>query len=172
MHAVRTEAGEVQVGTEECFRHLVEGLEDLEPKVRRLALCGLAASGDPRAPALIVPLLRDAHEEVRTRAAVALGKLGDCRVSPALGEVARGEDVALRRAAIVALGELDCGLDILSETMHAPEAADRVRAALALGETHDVNAVGPLTLALDDPDPTVRAQARAALERIRETPVF
>lgn len=172
MHEVRTEAGEVQVGTEECFRHLVEGLADGDPKVRRLAVCGLAASGDSRAPELIAPLLHDPDEEVRTRAAVALGKLGDCVVAPALAEAAGGTDVALRRAAMVALGELDCGLDILSEALHAPEAGDRVRAAVALGETHDVNAVGPLMLALDDADPAVRTQARAALERIRETPVF
>ena len=47
---VRTEAGEVEVGTEECFRHLVEGLEDPDPRIRRLAICGLAWVRQPTHP--------------------------------------------------------------------------------------------------------------------------
>ena len=43
---------------------------------------------------------------------------------------------------------------------------------VALGETRDVSAVGPLAEVLSDEDEEVRARAREALEKIRETRVF
>ncbi|MFB3739656.1 MAG: HEAT repeat domain-containing protein [Candidatus Velamenicoccus archaeovorus] len=171
-HEVRTEEGEVKVGTEACFQNLVEGLSDPDPKVRRLAVCGLAASGEVRCVEHVARMLHDPDEEVRTRAALALGKMGHAEAAPPLVEAATGPDAALRRAAILALGELDAGLDVLADVLRRGEPAERTRAAIALGETHDVGAIEPLTLALKDQDATVRARAAEALEKIRESRVF
>lgn len=172
MHQVRTEVGEVRVGTEACFRNLLEGLDDDDPKVRRLAVCGLAACGDARAIDSLIERLSDPDEDIRTRVAVALGKIGDRRAAPALVGAASGDDLRLRRVAILALGELDAGLDVLAEALHDPDPAVRVRAAIAFGETHDVVAVAPLTKALDDQNAGVRHHVREALEKIRESRVF
>jgi HEAT repeat protein len=172
IHEVRTEVGEVQVGTEACFQHLLESLRDPDPKVRSLAVCGLAAAGDIRAVGALIGTLDDVDPEIRRRAAVALGKLGDRTAASALRQAARGTDVDLHRAAIMALGELDAGLDVLAESIKDGDPAERARAAIALGETHDVNAIPPLTDALTDDDPTVRSRAREALEKIGESPVF
>ena len=81
---VRTEAGEVELGTEGCFQHLVEGLSDRDPGIRRLAICGLAASGDTRAVEHLTRLLADDDLDVRQQAAMALGK-----IEPARGAGAR-----------------------------------------------------------------------------------
>jgi HEAT repeat protein len=63
-------------------------------------------------------------------------------------------------------------IDVLTRELSCSDPGDRVRAALALGETRDVAAVEPLTRALEDADPTVQAKAREALEKIRESRVF
>jgi hypothetical protein len=172
MHQVRTDVGEVRIGTEECFRNLLHALDDADPKVRRLAVCGLAACGDARAIDSLVERLHDPDEDIRTRVAVALGKIGDRRAAPALASAATGDDIPLRRVAILALGELDAGLDVLAQALRDPDPALRVRAAIALGETHDVGAVEPLTRALNDDSAGVRHHARDALEKIRESRVF
>jgi HEAT repeat protein len=172
MHQVRTEVGEVRVGTEECFRNLLEALDDEDPKVRRLAVCGLAACGGSRALDALIERLGDPDEDIRMRVAVALGKIGDRRAAPALVRAASGDDLPLRRVSILALGELDAGLDVLAEALRDPDPAVRIRAAIAFGETHDVVAVTPLTQALDDENPGVRHHVRDALEKIRESRVF
>lgn len=119
---VRTEAGEVELGTEECFQHLVEGLEDHDPRVRRLAICGLAASGDPRAVEHIMRALGDEDPELRQRAAMALGKLGDPRAAPVLIEAAEQSDPPLHRAAILALGELGpVGISVLAKEVRCED---------------------------------------------------
>jgi HEAT repeat protein len=61
---------------------------------------------------------------------------------------------------------------VLAEELRSGAPADRVRAAIALGETRTIAALEALTLALEDEDPTVRIRAREAVEKIRETPVF
>lgn len=171
--AVRTDAGEVEIGTESCFQELVAKLRDPEPQVRLLAVCGLAASGDERAVLHVVLALEDPDAAVRERAAMALGKIGDPRAAPALLAAATDTDRALHRAAVAALGELGpVAIDLLAEELRSVDAADRVRAAIALGETRDVAAVAPLTVALEDGDPEVRRRAREALEKIRESRVF
>lgn len=171
---VRTEVGEVELGTEACFRRLVEGLDDPDARVRRLSVCGLAASGDPRAVEHLITALRDPDAMVRERAAIALGRLGDQRAVPALREAAeREDDSPLHRAALLALGELGpIAIDLLVRELCCPDVHDRIRAVIALGETRDVAAVEPLTRALEDEDEAVRVRAREALERLRESPVF
>jgi HEAT repeat protein len=170
---VRTDEGSVRVGTEECFQHLAAGLEDPSVHVRRLAVCGLAASGDPRSIELLIGALRDEAVEVRTRAAFALGRVGDAKAAPPLIEAARGEDPELHRAAITALGELgDVAVDELVTELADAGAGDRVRIVIALGETRSLRALDALTASLEDPDGTVRARARESIEKIRETPVF
>ncbi len=170
---IRTEEGRVRVGTEECYRNLVEGLRDERVHVRLLAVCGLAASGDPRSVEHLIGALRDEHVEVRTRAAFALGRLGEAQAAPYLIEAARSDDPELHCAAITALGELgEVAVGVLAEELRTGGPADRVRAAIALGETRTIAALEHLTAALEDEDPTVRARAREAVEKIRETPVF
>ena len=56
--------------------------------------------------------------------------------------------------------------------MRCSDPADRVEAAIALGETRELAALEPLTAALEDEDPAVRTRVREALEKIRESPVF
>jgi HEAT repeat protein len=171
---VRTEVGEIEVGTEECFQRLIAELEDPDPRVRRVAVCGLAASGHPRAVEHIIRALRDPDVAVRERAAVALGRIGDRRAAPALAEAAvREDDPAVHRAALLSLGELGpVALEVLVRELHCREVADRICAAIALGETRDIAAAEPLVEALKDEDETVRIRAREALEKIRESPVF
>jgi HEAT repeat protein len=169
--AVRTEAGEVEVGTESCFRHLVETLGDPDPRARLVAVCGLAASGDARAVDHILSALEDEHPAVRERAAVALGRIGDRRAAPGLLAAVQRPDAALHRAAIAALGELGpVAVDVLEAELGCSDPKDRVGAAIALGETRDMSAVDPLTGALEDPDPTVRFHAREALDKIAGSP--
>jgi HEAT repeat protein len=160
------------VGTEDCFGNLLEALDDQDPKVRRLAVCGLAACGGERALDALTERLSDPDEDIRTRVAVALGKIGDRRAAPALVRAAAADDLPLRRVAILALGELDAGLGVLAEALRDPDPAVRIRAAIAFGETHDVGAVTPLTRALQDENRGVRHHVREALEKIRESRVF
>lgn len=170
---IRTEEGPVRVGTEECFQHLVEALSDPNPRIRKLGICGLAASGDHRAIEHIAALIGDPDHDVRTRAIFALGRLGDAKAAPSLIEAARSVDPTIHRAAIAALGELGpVAVDLLAAELRSKEPADRVRAAISLGETHDLSALQPLTEALEDRDATVRARAREAIEKIRESRVF
>ena len=170
---IRTEEGPVRVGTEECFQRLAEGLQDPSVHVRMLAVCGLAASGDPRSVELLIGALGDEASDVRTRAAYALGRVGDAKAAPPLIEAARGDDPELHRAAITALGELgEASVDELARELGEAGAADRVRIVMALGETRTLRALDALTAALADEDATVRARAREAIEKIRETPVF
>lgn len=77
---VRTEAGEVLVGDNECFQHLIQGLRDPDPRMRRLAVCGLAAAGDPRAVEPSVERLDDEDPTVRARAREALEKIRETPV--------------------------------------------------------------------------------------------
>lgn len=172
LHQIRTEFGEVAVGTDACFDHLVACLSDPDPATRCLAVCGLASSGDARAVDLLIGVLDDPEAEVRARAALALGRLGDRRVGPALVDAASRADPALHRASLMALGELDAGLDVLAVALRDGDPNERARAAVALGETHDTDAIPPLTDALLDDDPAVRMCAREALEKIRESRVF
>jgi HEAT repeat protein len=172
LQQIRTEFGDVQVGTEACFDHLVRCLDDPDPATRCLAVCGLASSHDARAVDHLVRMLDDPAPEVRSRAALALGKLGERHAGPALVEAARRADPGLHQASIMALGELDSGLGVLSGALRAGDPWERVRAAVALGETRDVEAIPPLTDALLDDDAAVRVCAREALEKIRESPVF
>lgn len=163
----------MQVGTEECFVHLVDALSDPEPHVRKLGISGLAASGDPRAAGYIEGLVGDPDLDVRVRAIMALGRSGGASATPALVEAARSGDPVAHRAAIAALGEIGpVAVDLLAEDLRADDPADRVRAAIALGETHDLSALPSLTAALEDPDLTVRARVREAIEKIRESRVF
>jgi HEAT repeat protein len=170
---VRTEEGSVRVGTEECFQHLAAGLRDPSVHVRLLAVCGIAASRDPRSIPLLIGSLADESVQVRTRAAFALGRVGDATAAPPLIDAARGEDPELHRAAITALGELgEIAVDELAREMTEAGPGDRVRIVIALGETRTLRALDALTAALEDPDPTVRVRARESIEKIRETPVF
>lgn len=172
LQQIRTQFGEVDVGTESCFDHLVTRLDDPDAATRCLAVCGLAASRDVRAVDVLVRMLDDADGEVRAHAALALGRLGDRHAAPALVEASRQPDPVLRRASIMALGELDSGLEVLAVALRDGDAAERARAAVALGETRDLEAIPPLTDALLDDDPAVRLGAREALEKIRESRVF
>jgi HEAT repeat protein len=117
-------------------------------------------------------MLDDPAPEVRSRAALALGKLGHRAAGPALVEAARRADPGLHQASIMALGELDSGLGVLSAAIRAVDPLERARAAVALGETRDVEAIPPLTDALLDDAAAVRVCSREALEKIRESPVF
>jgi HEAT repeat protein len=141
--------------------------------VRGAAAFALGRLGDLHAVGPLVSTLQDPSDEVRCRAAVALGLIGSVSVLRSTEEAVEPEDVTIRWAAIQALGNLGRpAVDCLAKALKQGPKRERARVVVALGETRDVTAVGPLAEVLNDQDPEIRARAREALEKIRETQVF
>ena len=66
---VRTVEGDVLVGTDACLLPLIEALTDPEQRIRRLAVCGLAATHDPQAVEPLILATEDPSDEIRVAAA-------------------------------------------------------------------------------------------------------
>lgn len=162
----RSEGGDAVVTT------LLGAVHDPYAQVRGAACFALGRIGDLRAVGPLVSALQDQADEVRCRAAVALGLIGSVSVLRTT-EVEEGEDATIRWAAIQALGNLGTpAVDCLAKALRHGPKRERARVVVALGETRDVTAVGPLAEVLNDEDAEVQARAREALEKIRETRVF
>lgn len=160
-------------GGEQVVAALLGGLHDPYAQVRGAAAFALGRLGDLRAVGPLVSTLQDPSDEVRCRAAVALGLIGSVSVLRSTEETVEPEDVTIRWAAIQALGNLGRpAVDCLAKALRQGPKRERARVVVALGETRDVTAVGPLAEVLEDQDAEVRARAREALEKIRETQVF
>jgi hypothetical protein len=71
----------------EVGKKLKEGLVASSPKVRIVAVAGVAKTKDPEARVLLEPLLKDSDAAVRATVVDALGKLGDPAAIPALEAV-------------------------------------------------------------------------------------
>lgn len=151
---------------------LLGTMHDPYAQVRGAACFALGRIGDLRAVGPLVSALQDQADEVRCRAAVALGLIGSVSVLRTT-ETEDEEDATIRWAAIQALGNLGPpAVDCLAKALRHGPKRERAKVVVALGETRDVSAVGPLAEVLNDEDPEVQARAREALERIRETRVF
>jgi HEAT repeat protein len=160
-------------GGEEVTSALLGSLHNPVAQVRGSAAFALGRLGELRAVGPLVTLLQDPSDEVRCRAAVALGLIGSVSVLRTTPESDDPEDRTIRWAAIQALGNLGPpAVDCLAKALRHGPAGERARVVIALGETRDIAAVGPLAEVLDDDDEEVRARARESLEKIRETRVF
>jgi HEAT repeat protein len=160
-------------GGEEATNALLGALHNPFAQVRGAAAFALGRLGELRGVGPLVTLLQDPSDEVRCRAAVALGLIGSVSVLRTTSESQDPEDRTIRWAAIQALGNLGPpAVDCLAKALRHGPASERPRVVIALGETRDVAAVGPLAEVLNDDDEEVRARARESLEKIRETRVF
>ena len=160
-------------GGEPVVSALLGALHDPYAQVRGAAAFALGRRGDLRAVGPLVSALEDHSDEVRCRAAVALGLIGSLSVLRSTAEAEEPDEVTIRWAAIQALGNLGRpAVDCLAKALkHGPK-KERARVVVALGETRDMTAVGPLAEVLNDEDPEVQARAREALEKIRDSRVF
>jgi HEAT repeat protein len=160
-------------GGEKAIAALIGALHDPYAQVRGAAAFALGRLGALRGVGPLVSLLQDASDEVRCRSAVALGLIGSLSVLRTTTEAEEPEDLTIRWAAIQALGNLGPpAVDCLAKALKHGPRTERARVVVALGETRDVLAVGPLAEVLNDEDEEVRVRAREALERIRESRVF
>ena len=148
-------------------------LHDPYAQVRGAAAFSLGRLGDLGSVGPLVTLLQDPSDEVRCRAAVALGLIGSVSVLRTTSETEEPGERTIRWAAIQALGNLGTpAVACLAKALSHGPRSERARVVVALGETRDVSAVGPLAEVLNDQDDEVRARAREALEKIRESRVF
>jgi HEAT repeat protein len=160
-------------GDEHATAALLGALHDPYAQVRGAAAFALGRLGELRGVGPLVSLLQDPSDEVRCRAAVALGLIGSVSVLRTTAETEDPEDRTIRWAAIQALGNLGPpAVECLAKALRFGPKSERSRVVVALGETRDVSAVGPLAEVLEDDDEEVRIRAREALERIRESRVF
>jgi hypothetical protein len=86
---------------------LKEGLSSQSPKVRIVAVAGIANSKDPSARSLIEPLLQDGDEAVRASVIEALGRLGDPAAIPALEKLKSDTDTTVQQVLNRVLPQLD-----------------------------------------------------------------
>ena len=160
-------------GGERVVEVLLGALHDPYAQVRGAAGFALGRLGDLRAVGPLVSRLEDPSDEVRCRAAVALGLIGSVSVLRSTEEAEEPEERTVRWAAIQALGNLgQPAVDCLAKALKHGPRKERARVVVALGETRDVSAVGPLAEVLNDPDAEVQLRAREALEKIRDSRVF
>jgi HEAT repeat protein len=157
-------------------------LKDEDPAVRREALLALGAIGPPAESVLetAVGLLEDPDPMVRTAAAYVLGKLGPAAKSavPALRKGLTGDDPGLNRIAAWALVKIEpenpqnvqTAIPVLTEALAHEQALVRREAADALRAlgAQSKPALEALQRLANDPDPTVKAAAEAALKAIEQ----
>ncbi len=147
---------------------LRDAAHDKDLLVRRGAVYGLAAVGQPWATALLKQMgQQDDQWLVRNAATEALGleeehtlelKLPQAETEAWLIEWAAGRGEGT--------GVGDAAFNTLTRALHQGEAQVRLQAALTLERLADPRAIGDLRQRLRDPEPAVRDAALAALEEI------
>lgn len=144
---------------------LAEELRSNDAGRRRVAVIGLADSGDPEAVPLLAVLSDDPDVGVRRQAAIALGSFDGLDVATALARalVDDNEDVASAAAESLAeLKDADAASPILSLVDH-PSKFVRENAFRSLKELRNRDALEPALKALRDPEACVRVQAVGVL---------
>lgn len=153
---------------------LIKDLSSSDAETRNTAVLNFGNAGATAAQPLFDILANDPNPIVRENAAVALGKIGDEQgVTPLIGAL-RDADPGVRFAAAVALGKIG---DIHDASQAAPPLINALKdsgsradlrgaSASALGKIGDPTAIGPLELALNDPDAGVRSAAQDALLKL------
>lgn len=137
--------------------------------VRAHAAYALGLIGDPRAVPPLLKALGDPDHVLRIQATGALGRLRAREAVPKMIEALEDPHELVRQVAATALGVLDdpSAEPALRRALADQESGVRVQAALALGRLGAQGARESLTkLADEDPAPTVRQAARAALRRL------
>jgi HEAT repeat protein len=152
---------------------LREGAQDQDLMVRRAAIYGLAASGQPWAAEILQELQKDDQWLVRNAAVEALASieadeettlpqltLPQAETEPWLINWAaeRGEGTGVGEAAMATL----------MRALNEGEFAVRVAAVETLGRLADPRTVGVLRQLLRDPEPIIREAALSALEEISQ----
>jgi HEAT repeat protein len=150
---------------------LVATLEDSPSAIARAwAAYALGHSRSPEALTALLLGIEDGDESVRREVYDALGRLGDRAALPALSRAAvREPSAALRkraeRSAMMVASGRGRGLDVSTELalLEGGDAADRLRAAEALGRSGDWRAMAPLVQAAREGDPELQKAALLAL---------
>ena len=152
-----------KIRDEKAVEHLIDALQDEDPRIRMGAAAALSAIGDPRAvDALAERLLHDEEILVRRAAAEALHKLAwkpksDAKKAHLLIELGRWSEVEKLGSAAV---------EPLIRTLKSSDQVGRENAAETLGKIGDPRAIQPLLLALEDPRSSVVKSAARALGEI------
>ena len=160
-----------EVGGDEAVGVLTGALARSEPKVRRDALLALAKVGGPDAGQLAYGMLDDPDQTVRVAAAAAAGSLGVARaLRPLIAMLAEEDDPDLTVAALHALGLLRDPAAVQAIERHAvgsflrrPAPDVRIAAYRALRHIGTPRARRLLNQAVDDRDPSVKAEVRRLL---------
>jgi HEAT repeat protein len=152
---------------------LFEALQDEDKDVRRAAAEGLVKSRlkKPEAAQALAKVLQDPDREVRLHATSALAALPpEARALPHLLKAFGDDDEAVVRRAAEGLARLmdrpaPEDLAVLGEALGSKRLRLRLYAAATLADLGPAAkpALGPLTQAVKDPDPAVRALAITAL---------
>jgi HEAT repeat protein len=154
---------------------LLEMLRSREPSVRLHAAVALSVSGGSRALEAILAQM-DGDDEI-DRAALTTAVGGIMARAPSSEAVAKLETALLlsvgaeRDAWIEAIGRapIAAAVRVLTQAARSQEALDRRTAAsMFSAHAHDPSAVAATRSLLDDPDPSVRAQATWSLGTIGE----
>lgn len=119
---------------------LKEGLQASSPKVRIVAVAGVAKSNDPLARGLLEPMLRDPDPAVRAAVIEGLGRIGDPASVPALEALKADSDTTVQK--------------VLARVLPPLEA---LRVPIYLGKVEDFSGRG------GDTAQKLLAQTRAAL---------
>jgi cyclophilin family peptidyl-prolyl cis-trans isomerase/HEAT repeat protein len=147
---------------------LQRALRDSDPATRARAALAVGRIQDSTSVKDVLPLLDDPAPEVRREAIFALGQIGHRSAREALEKRLVDVDGECVILAIEALGKLGdhASTARIASLLHAPSAAQRSEAAVALWRLADSTALDPLLAAHDDPDPEVRWRVLYALEKI------
>lgn len=113
---------------------LIFALKDKNPDVRCASAKALLRYNDTQAVEPLIEILRDQVPLARVSAAETLGRLGDPRAIPGLVALLRDVDLVVRGVAVRSLNRL---------SWHPASEAERVLQILAMGNLHELVAMGP-----------------------------
>ncbi|MEC8024274.1 MAG: HEAT repeat domain-containing protein, partial [Myxococcota bacterium] len=167
------------IATPQALDAVAIGLQDYAGPVRIAGARAIGRYADrigrhkAIAAALRDTLEYDARRDVQVASIIALGRLGDAEAVPLLearAETAESESV--RYAAACALADPSLGqLEYLAAALGSLDTTVRVKAAEALGQTANTEAIDPLIEALGDSVSTVRAAAQDSLSQLGFTAI-
>jgi HEAT repeat protein len=114
---------------------------------------------------VLIRALGDERGIVVDRAMEMLVRLAPESIEALVGELRTGSNPADAAYVLGRIGDPET-LDVLVKALRHPDAETRAESAAALAELQDPGAVKPLLRATHDREPTVRRQARMALDRM------
>jgi len=144
-------------------------LDDPAPEVRAQAVRELAMREVAPAAEPLIKALKDADSEVRLQAAIGLGRMRAPDAVPALLKALSEEDRWIRFAARVSLIKIGDWKQF-APLLKTQDSRVREQAWLAFDSAFDPNAVEALAPFVHDDDPSIRANAAAALGRVSYLP--